>query len=138
VDTHVLDNGSGLNYFGVGLLCKVRVVDVASNAADKALKEDVRKLLSIMRAEKALQSPGSPVQSSSANVVQNPHGNVGDRTQMSQDAVCIISNDLGFDALLRDCRDAGFRTVAISNEASSPYRHADLLLSWHMVQSGIF
>ncbi len=53
-------------------------------------------------------------------------------------AVCIISNDLGFDRLLRRCKETGCRTVAISDAALAQYRHADLLLGWHTVQAGMF
>ena len=87
-----------------------RQVPAEPQAADRALKEDVRRLLECMRTE---ESTGA------------------------EHAVCVVSNDMGFDGLLRECKGAGCRTVAISNQAHAQYRHADVILAWELVQRGM-
>lgn len=52
--------------------------------------------------------------------------------------ICIISNDLGFDKLLSVCKRAGCRTVAMSDLTINTYKHADVLLSWEMAESGLY
>ncbi len=79
-------------------------------AADMALKADVRRLLECVRAE----------------------GTTGE-----EHAVCVVSNDLGFDGLLQECKGAGCHTVAISNQVHAQYRHADVILAWELVQRGM-
>lgn len=116
-------------------------------AADRALAADVRRLLQLLPAAQeagsAMQLDSQPSESAhnasssaggthSGTIQDSPTGSSADNV------VCIISNDLGFDKLLRQCKEAGCKTVAISDAALNQYKHADLLLGWHTVQSGMF
>ena len=51
-------------------------------------------------------------------------------------AVCITSNDLGFDSLFKECGAIRCGTLAISSRIRSQDKHADVILSWGLVQSG--
>ena len=89
-------------------------------AADRALIADARRLLECIRLEERPEE--LPVEE--------------DGEQHAAHAVCIVSNDLGFDRVLKECSSAGCKTVAISNLVDKQYRHADVTLSWELVQRG--
>lgn len=158
--------------------CTVQVKEVADvpEAADQALKADVRALLKHLAPPSAqtCKAPGkkearcesksgmggqagsdsqeerSPLEyflsrellleepcsaTSDDNSASDDLGTAGSR---GTDVICIISNDLGFDKLLRDCQRVGCQTVAMSDLTVSTYQHADVLLSWRMVETGLY
>ena len=155
---------------------QVKVVADKPQAADEALKADVRDLLKHLRlanAQVAQKQPAALNVTEEADLEPGPAA--GDQkwpleyflqesmrsedtersTQFSSSertpvddkgsqgmhethAVCIISNDRGFDKLLNECKRAGCRTVAISDPTKSTYKHADVLLSWSMAESGMY
>ena len=122
-----------------GVLCVLQVRQVSSGpqAADIALKTDVGRFLWCMRqGDGGAQQAAWPAQETGGGWPLE-HFLLRDNEDRQQHAVCIVSNDLGFDWLLRRCRAAGCRTVAVSNQAYTQYRHADVILSWELVQRGL-
>ena len=125
---------------------QVRQVSAAPQAADLALKADVSRLLQCVR-----QGEQSPVCAGPEQRAWPPQELEGggwplehflsrderEDAQQQRHAVCVVSNDLGFDRLLRRCRAAGCRTVAVSTQAYTQYAHADVTLSWELVQRGL-
>lgn len=160
------------------LWLQVKMVADEPQAADEALKADVRDLLKQLRLATAQVAQDQPADTldmteevalaaSPANgdrkwpleyflqqkmLLEDTDRSIqssGDRRSTSvadndsqgsheKHAVCIISNDRGFDKLLNECKRAGCRTVAISDVSKSTYKHADVLLSWSMAESGMY
>ncbi len=155
------------------LHCCLQVKEVPDRpeAADEAIKADVRALLRHIKteAEQADQGPTDEDQmrttmtggaesssqedkwplehfldedrrldASSPSTVISGTEKVDGPSAPATNVVCIISNDLGFDKLLWACKNAGCQTVAMCDLTHSTYKHADVLLSWEMAESGLY
>lgn len=101
---------------------QVRQVPTEPEAADKALIADVRSLLECIGPK---ERPEEGFFLGEEEHAENAH------------AVCIISSDLGFDRLLKECRSFGCATVVISDLLHMQYKHADAILGWELVQRGL-
>ena len=160
-----------------GMHCCLQVKEVPDRpeAADEAIKADVRALLRHIKTE-AEQADQCPTDGDQSDLHQRANMTGGAESSSQEDkwplehfldedrrldasspstvisgtekadgpsapatnVVCIISNDLGFDKLLWACKNAGCQTVAMCDLTHSTYKHADVLLSWEMAESGLY
>ena len=118
---------------------QVRQVSAKPQAADIALKADVSRLLQCIRQQAQSSTPPAwPAEDPGEGEWPLEHWLLrADEAAAQRHAVCVVSNDLGFDRLLRRCQAAGCRTMAVSNQVYTQYRHADVILSWELVQRGL-